>query len=178
MERFDVRLGDFLPVFVFGIGAPDNLVVHVREVAHEGHVKSLAAQEADEDIKDERGARMPDMAEVIDGDAADVHVNLSRADRDELFLASGRCIENLHEISFVDAARAFLRKAGLSPGEEGAPGEGKRGAVLAGDFVDTALVTAAFKTGGQKRFDDGFGELNACHARSEAENVGIVMPAG
>ena len=125
MERFDVRLGDFLPVFVFGIGAPDNLVVHVREVAYEGHVKSLAAQEADENVKDERGARMPDMAEVIDGDTADVHVNLSRADRDELFLASGRCIENLHEISFVDAARAFLRKAGLSPGEEGAPGEGK-----------------------------------------------------
>ena len=114
MERVDVRLGDFLPVLVFGVGAPDNLVVHVREVAHEGYVKSLAAQEADEDIKDERRARMPDMAEVIDGDTADVHVNLSRADRDELFLASGRCIENLHEISFVDAARAFLRKTGFS----------------------------------------------------------------
>jgi len=125
MKRVDVCFCDFLPVFVFGVGAPDNLVVHVREVAHEGYVKSLAAQEADEDIKDERGARMSDMAEVIDGDTADVHVNLSRADRDELFLASGRCIENLHEISFVDAARAFLRKAGLSPGEEGSPGEGK-----------------------------------------------------
>ena len=78
--------------------------------------------------------------------------------------------------SWMLQERFCEKPASLS--EERAPGEGKRGAVLAGDFVDTALVTAAFKTGGQKRFDDGFGELNACHARSEAENVGIVMPAG
>ena len=39
-------------------------------------------------------------------------------------------------------------------------------------------MASAFKICGQKRFNDGFGEFNAGHARAEAENVGIVMPAG
>ena len=103
VEGVDVRFGDFLPVLMFRIGAADDLVVHVSEVAHEGDVEPLAAQEADENIEHESRARMTDVAEIVDGDAADVHVNFAGTDGNELFLASGRCIENLHEISFVDA---------------------------------------------------------------------------
>ena len=63
MERVDVRLGDFLPVLVFGVGAPDILSSTSVKLRTKVTSSPLLRRNADEDIKDERGARMPDMAE-------------------------------------------------------------------------------------------------------------------
>ena len=53
VEGLDVGLGHFLPVPVLAVCAIDDLVVHVREVAHHGDFKALAAQVAHKNVKDQ-----------------------------------------------------------------------------------------------------------------------------
>ena len=96
MEGADIGLGHFLPVPAFLIGAADDLVVHIREVADEGHVQALRAHVADQQVKDDGRAGMPDMAVVVGGDAADVHVHLAGTQGSEGFLFTGKGIVELH----------------------------------------------------------------------------------
>ena len=71
-------------------GAPDDLVVDVGEVAHEGDVVAAEAQIAVEHVDGDQGARVADVRAVVDGDAAPVDADAARASRGaERLLAPG-----------------------------------------------------------------------------------------
>jgi hypothetical protein len=83
----DVAVGDAV-----AIGAVDDLVVDVRVVAHVGDLEAARLQVAVDHVEDHVGAGVPDVAVVVDGDAADVHADLTGGDGCELFLAAGQGI--------------------------------------------------------------------------------------
>ena len=59
------------------LGALDDLVVDVGEVADERHLVAEEAQVAVDDVEDDQRARVADVRAVVDGDAADVHADLA-----------------------------------------------------------------------------------------------------
>ena len=81
------QVGEGLAV---GVGAVDDLVVDVRDVAHVGQVIAAMAQPAGDDIEGHHAAAMAQVAVVIDGHAADVHAHLPRHQRREGFLGLGQ----------------------------------------------------------------------------------------
>ena len=93
---------------------------------------------------------MADVAVVIGGDAADIHVDLAGPDRDEFFLFTGKGIVQLHDRS---------HRLGV-------------------EEVDAALMAAAFEFGGQEGIDDGKRQLHARDPGPQAQHVGIVVQAG
>ena len=97
MEGVDIGLAHFAPVTFFLIGAADDLVVHVGKVADKGHIQSQGAQVAHQHVEDQGGTGMADVAVVIGGDAADIHVDFSGPDGDEFFLFAGKGIVELHD---------------------------------------------------------------------------------
>ncbi len=70
------------------VGAIDDFVVDVGVVADIGDVISGKLQIAVDDVKDDVGAGMTDMAVVINSNAADVHADVSRPQRHKLFFAA------------------------------------------------------------------------------------------
>ena len=78
------------------IGAVDDFIVHVREVAHKGHVQAGVAQIAGQHVKNHGGAGMPDMAIIIGGDAAHIHAHFAGSYGNEFFFAPVRRIVKLH----------------------------------------------------------------------------------
>jgi len=77
-------------------GAPDDLVVHVREVAHVGDVVAAGAQRAQQRVEGYVHARVADVAVVVHGDAADVHahaVALVWTRRENLLLPAQRVVQ-------------------------------------------------------------------------------------
>ncbi len=54
-------------------GAADDLVVDVGHVRDVVHVEPAENEVATQDVEDEREAAVPDMGDVVDGQAADVH---------------------------------------------------------------------------------------------------------
>ncbi|MCY1535401.1 hypothetical protein D9M68_708030 [compost metagenome] len=58
------------------VGATDDLVVDIGDVAHVGEVIAAMAQPARHHVEGHHHPRMADMAEVIDGHAADIHAHL------------------------------------------------------------------------------------------------------
>ena len=65
-----------------------DLVIHIREVAHIGHVIRPVdmAQQAEQRVEHHHGAGIAQMRPVIDGGAADIHPHICRVDRGEGFL--------------------------------------------------------------------------------------------
>ena len=86
-----VHLGDELLSQGLGahpalVGAADDLVVDVGDVADVGHVVAAVAQVPDDDVEVDERARMPDVAQVVHGHSAYVHPDLSLVDRlEDLF---------------------------------------------------------------------------------------------
>ena len=97
MKGVDIGLGHFLPVAAFLVGAVDDLVVHIRKIAHKGDFQAQMAQMADQCIEHQGGTGVADMAVVIGGDAADVHMHFARPDRNEFFFLTAQSIVNLHD---------------------------------------------------------------------------------
>ena len=58
----------------------DDLVVHVREVAHEGDIPAPVPQVPDEGVEDHEGAGVAHVGAVVDGHAAHVQADVSGAD--------------------------------------------------------------------------------------------------
>ena len=96
VELADELLGDVGGVLAHLARALDDLVVHVREVADEGDVIPLVFEVAEKDVEDHAGAGVTDVAEVVGGDAADVHVDLVVVERGELLLFAGQGIVESH----------------------------------------------------------------------------------
>ncbi|MDT4843544.1 hypothetical protein FQZ97_774780 [compost metagenome] len=77
------------------VGAADDLVVDVGDVAHVGQVVAALAQPAGDHVERHHHPRMADMAEVIDGHAADVHAHLVADQRLEVFLGLAQRVVDL-----------------------------------------------------------------------------------
>jgi len=87
--------GDVIPRATFFIGAVDDLVVDVGDVADEGHLEAAPQQMAADGIEHHQHAGMPHMAEVVHSDAADVHPHLARGQRTQGLLAAGQRVVKL-----------------------------------------------------------------------------------
>lgn len=61
--------------------AADDLVVDVRDVAHEGHLHAGGLEPAAHDVEGHEGAAVADVAVVVDRHAADVHADVVGFDR-------------------------------------------------------------------------------------------------
>ena len=72
--------------------AADDFVVHVGDVAHEGHLVARRLKPAANDVESDERAAVADVAVVVNGDAADVHAHAAGFDRFEgaLFARIGR----------------------------------------------------------------------------------------
>ena len=98
MEGGDVGFGYFGAALPLTGGAGDDFVVHVGEVADEGHIVAEIPQIAVQYVEHDGGTGMAYVAEVIRRDAAGVHAHPAGIERLEIFLAAGHGIIKLHEI--------------------------------------------------------------------------------
>ena len=115
---FDVALGDLGGIHALLGRSLDDLVVHIREVRDEVHLVTLILKIAANRVEEDHGPRVSDMDEVVYGGSADIHSDLSRLDRDKLFLVSGQCIENFHNVSFPLLVSAAGSSSGADCSEE------------------------------------------------------------
>ena len=75
--------------FAIVVGAVENLVVDVGNVAHVGDIPAPGSQVAGDHVKRHQYPGVTDMAVVVNGDTADVHANLARLDGfEDFFLPS------------------------------------------------------------------------------------------
>src|SRR3990170_2064570 len=91
----DVALGDLVGGHALLVGPPDDLVVHVGVVLHERDLEALEYHVAADDVEHDGAARVPDVAEVVHRDAADVYAGLAHDQGDEILLAAGPRGEDL-----------------------------------------------------------------------------------
>jgi hypothetical protein len=80
------QLADGLAVF---LRAADDLVVDVGDVAHVVQLIAAGAQPARDHVEHHHHAGMAQMAKVIHGHAAHVHVDMTRSDRNESLRFAG-----------------------------------------------------------------------------------------
>ena len=123
--RADEPLGERTHRLAVLGGALDDLVVDVRDVADERDAVARRLQVTAHDVERDQHAGVTEVAEVVDGHAADVHAHFARHDRAERFLAAGQRIVDLQHRRFsldsvVNAPRHGLRlrpvAQRLSPG--------------------------------------------------------------
>jgi hypothetical protein len=76
-------------------GATDDLVVDVGDVADIGHLEAGTAQVAVDHVEHHQHARVPEMAKVVDGHAADVHPHLAGLEWGEGRLAACQAVVDL-----------------------------------------------------------------------------------
>jgi len=75
--------------------ALDDLVVDVRDVANIRDIEVRGAQPTDHGIEHDHDARVSEVTVVVDGHAADVHVDLARLDGYEILLRTGERVVDL-----------------------------------------------------------------------------------
>ena len=92
----DVLFRHFLGGDTLLVGTLDDFVVHIGEVLDEGHIVAAVFKITAQDIKEDDGAGIAHMDEVVHRGAAGVDAHLARLDGDEFFLLTGHGIENLH----------------------------------------------------------------------------------
>ena len=98
---------------VFLGGASDDFVVDIGVIAHEEDVVAGMSEESAQDVKDDEGAGMSDMGQVIDGEAAHIDGDFGWVERNKIDLvASGRIIETNgnHGISFINDGTSEKRR--------------------------------------------------------------------
>ena len=72
----------------------DDFVVNVGDVAHIGHPQPVAFEPALHHIKRHHGARMTQVAQVIDRHAADVHADVAGLNRRKMFQRTRQRVVN------------------------------------------------------------------------------------
>ena len=77
------------------MGAPDDLVVNIGDIAHVGDLKAAVAQIAHNHVEIDKGARVTDVTEVVNGDSADVKTHLAFFKGYEILLLTRQRIVNL-----------------------------------------------------------------------------------
>jgi len=77
----DHAVGEFTDRFAVFQCAADDLVLDIRDVAHESHTQPRSAEPAPHYIEGHGGARMADVAKIVDRDAAHVHPHVAGFDR-------------------------------------------------------------------------------------------------
>ena len=80
--------GELLHALAVLVRAGDDLVVDVRDVAHERDLVATVHEIAAHDVEGRLRARMPDMAVVVDGIAAQIHAHDAGLQRSEFFLTT------------------------------------------------------------------------------------------
>jgi hypothetical protein len=83
VKGLDVTLGNCLGVGALFLGPLDDLVVHIGEVSDEHHLVATVSQVPVDRVENKGRAGMTYMADVVGGDAANVHVDLSGPERSE-----------------------------------------------------------------------------------------------
>jgi hypothetical protein len=84
--RPDEALGERLDRFPVLVGALDDLVVDVRDVANVGDAVAALAQPASDHVEDHEHACVSQVAVVVDRHPAHVHAHLAGTQRSELLL--------------------------------------------------------------------------------------------
>ena len=92
VHRPDETLGQRLERFAALVRPVDDLVVYVGDVAYVGHVVTQQAQVARDHVKHHHDARMPEVAQVVDRHAADIHVHAARVQRLEGLFGAGQVV--------------------------------------------------------------------------------------
>ena len=93
-------LGQLITGFTVFCRSFDDLVVHIRDVTHEGQVITQIAQVTRHHIERHKGAAMADMTEIINGHPTHIHANLSCMDRLKFFFLSCQRVVNFqHRIN-------------------------------------------------------------------------------
>ena len=68
----------------------DDLVIDVSDIAHIGDAVAALLEPALRHIEGHHHSRMADMAEIVNGHAADIHAHLTRHDRGKLLDRTGQ----------------------------------------------------------------------------------------
>ena len=97
--------------------AVDDLVVDVGNVTDVGDVESGCLQIAVDDIEHHQHPGMSQMAEVVYGHAADIHLNLSRFEGDEVLFFVGEIVIDLQH----DCSGNVWWRIGVNPATHGKP---------------------------------------------------------
>jgi hypothetical protein len=82
-------------------GLLDDLIVHVGEVLHKGHVVATILQIAAEHVEHDDGTGVAHVDIVIYGWAAAIHPYLALFNGDKFLLAAAHRVENLHTKTFL-----------------------------------------------------------------------------
>ena len=85
---FVKRLGELLHGLAVLVRASDDLVVDVRDVAHERDFVAPVHEIAAHDVERRLRARVAHVAVVVDGIAAQIHADDARLERSEFFLTT------------------------------------------------------------------------------------------
>jgi hypothetical protein len=92
MHGLDEPIGQGAEGLAVVIGAIDDLVVDVGDVAHIVDVEPLGPQVTGHHVEHHHDPRMPEVAEVIYRHAADVHAHLSGYDGAEFVFRPGEAV--------------------------------------------------------------------------------------
>ncbi len=105
--------GDLVDRHAALLGAGDDLVVHVGEIAHIGHVIGPVdmAQQPVEHIEHDDGPRIAQMRAVIDRRPADIHPHVGRIERLEILLRAGGGVVEFDRGHVVLARTGLPRRA-------------------------------------------------------------------
>ena len=100
----DKTPGQIIDAFLVLIGAVDDFVIHVGDIAHVGHM--LLAEEmakvAIHHVEHHQHPGMAHMAHVIDRHAADIHADILRIDRLKRGFLPGQVVVDLqHGVRFI-----------------------------------------------------------------------------
>ena len=94
----DVDLGPVQRIHAVFVGGGNDLVVHIRPVAHIGHIVALVFQIAADHIELQRLLGVADVGVGVGGDAAGVHPYLLVLYGLEFRLFPGKTVINLHSV--------------------------------------------------------------------------------
>ena len=86
--------GELLDGFAVFVGAGDDFVVYVGDIAHIGERVAVLAQPAGNHVKHHQHAGVPEVAVVIHGHAAHIHAHVLRVERGEGFFLAGEGVVN------------------------------------------------------------------------------------
>ena len=99
MKCINVRIRNLFACPAFFIGAGDDFVIHVGEVADKGDIQPLVPKIAGQHVEHHGRSGVPDMRKIIGGNAAGIHADFSGAGGNEFFFFACFGIVKLHGCS-------------------------------------------------------------------------------
>ncbi len=112
VERLDERTRVVPEAHPPGVGAPDRLVVDVRDVHHVGDLEAGEQEEALEQVLEDIRPPVADMGKVVDRRTAGVEPDLAGLERNELLDPSAEGVVEADHVPLILAARPPLRQPG------------------------------------------------------------------